>query len=369
MYSRAHLLIQKEINEINAENGFSIAKLNDENIFELIALIEGLPKTSWENGIFQIFLKFSENYNFVPPKVFFQTIPYHPNVDINTGRPSLDFLDDLNKWKPDYTIKHILKSLQFLLANPLLDRSVNMDAVFMLKGNPMQYEGIVRQSVNATQRIRQILKVDDANDAKSSSPARLDHHTRLPLFKINKEPTKIIKNEKDYAKHQAKNKSFTNISYDDYCKLWKGIATTKSNNEEENIYIKNDLFQNPNLMSQHISISLKELEDQINKQLTEHKNIMYGKFDFEPKINLKEQKIQNTIPINNENAKTNKNSNQVKAVNYNDLNTNKLQNQNNKSEAPITSSNPVNNKPKFEDTDDDLFENEVDELINWTKNI
>ncbi len=46
-----------------------------------------------------------------------------------------------------------MKSLQNLLAYPLLDRAVNMDAVFMLKGNPNQYEKVVKQSVIATQRI------------------------------------------------------------------------------------------------------------------------------------------------------------------------------------------------------------------------
>ena len=135
MYSRAHILIQKEIAEAESDEKTIITKVNDENVFELTVLVEGLPNTSWENGSFQVYIKFNENYNFEPPCVYFQSIHYHPNIDMITGRPSIDFLDDKYKWRQDFSIKHILQTIQNLLAYPLLDRAVNMDAVFMLKGN------------------------------------------------------------------------------------------------------------------------------------------------------------------------------------------------------------------------------------------
>lgn len=386
MYSRAHLLIQKEINELKNEKGLSIGKLDDNNVFELIASIEGLPHTSWENGVFQIYLKFSENYNFTPPKVYFQTVPYHPNVDISNGRPSLDFLDEISKWKPEYTIKHILKSLQQLLANPLLDRSVNMDAVFMLKGNPDQYDSIIKQSVIATKEIQQLLKQkiseSSSSEFETAENISVDFSARYPLFKLNKEPTTLLKNENEFKKMQIINeKSLKNISFDDYCKLWKGIATTKSSNDEENAYLKTDLFQNPHLMPQHISISLIELEEQINKQLNEHKNIMYGKFNFENKFlgELKER----TLPPTNTTA-VSKSNIQPKVVNYNDLNNNKIEkssyltNKANSSFSKQNSSlnfsksahtNSTKTSEKLFERNDELFEQEVDELINWTKNI
>ena len=107
MFSRSHILIQNEIIEAELNNKVTITKVNDDNIFELVASIEGLPQTHWQNGIFQIFLKFTENYNFEAPSVFFQTIPYHPNIEMTTGRPSIDFLDNKHKWKSEYNIKYI----------------------------------------------------------------------------------------------------------------------------------------------------------------------------------------------------------------------------------------------------------------------
>ena len=134
MYSRAHLLIQEQINSLESDPKILVNRLHSDNIFELIALIEGQKHSMWENGVFQVYLKFSENYNTEPPLVFFQTIPYHPNIDMISGKPSVDFLDNKTKWRSDYTIHDILKYLQQLLAYPLLDLAVNMEAVFMLKG-------------------------------------------------------------------------------------------------------------------------------------------------------------------------------------------------------------------------------------------
>ena len=384
MLSRAHILIEKEINEANSNEGFTVTKLNENNIFELIASVEGLSKTSWQNGVFQVYLKFTENYNLEPPCVFFQTIPYHPNIDMTTGRPSLDFLDDINKWKPEYTITHVLKSLQLLLANPLLDRAVNMDAVFMLKGNPVQYESIVKQSVLATQQIKKVLRqaLSAANSERESFSKKTESleenlsKAKYPLFKITNDSTNLlINNETDYKKLQQTRKPFRNISYDDYCTLWKNIATTKSGKHDENVYVKNELYENPNLIAQHISISIKDLEEQIIKQLNEHKNIMYGKFDFANRRNDIAQTIMenrkslfakakasnndNPIPNPISNANTEKRSSASYYSTGNEI----------KDKIIKVHTSNLNNKPPIHDSNDDLFEKEVDDLINWTKNI
>lgn len=375
MYSRAHLIIQKQIDELNDEPDITIIQPNANNIFELIALVEGPQRTVWEKGVFQLYLKFNENYNESPPDdVYFQTIPYHPNIDIHTGRPSLDFLEQANKWKPEYTIRHILKSLQQLLANPLLDRSINMDAVFMLKGNPTQYETIVRHSVLATRKIRQLLKeslgyetADNADKIIYIDDFATKSFNRFKLFELNKENDRqnmAADKEKDRTGRRLKNepaKQLKNaISYDDYCKMWKGIATTKSNKQEENIYVKSTLSKNPNLLPQHMSISLRDLEDHVNRQLNEHKNIMYGKFNF---VNGK-----------NGSAEPNARNNRNLAVNYNLLNEKDRSKSNSAASSKHSNADLAepSRQPNNNDNhllNDELFEQEVDELINWTKNI
>lgn len=158
MLSRAHLLIQRDLDELESDADITIlpAPGPKPTIFNLIALINGPHDTIWSDGVFQLNLRFDENYNEIPPECYFYTIPFHPNVDPESGKPMIDFLDrDLDKWTPEHhSIRHVLKSVQQLLANPLLDRAVNMHAVFMLKGNLSEYEKIVRQTVHATQNIR-----------------------------------------------------------------------------------------------------------------------------------------------------------------------------------------------------------------------
>ena len=89
MYSRAHLLIENDLDELvkNPVNGIVVLKLFENNFFDIVAKIEGLPNTIWESGVFQVYLKFNEYYNDAPPLVSFQTIPFHPNIDVSSGRP------------------------------------------------------------------------------------------------------------------------------------------------------------------------------------------------------------------------------------------------------------------------------------------
>lgn len=421
MYSRSHILIQNEITEAELDKKVTITKVNDDNIFELVASIEGLPQTHWQNGIFQIFLKFTENYNNEPPSVFFQTIPYHPNIEMSTGRPSIDFLDNKHKWKSDYNIKYILTKLQNLLAYPMLDRAVNMDAVFLLKGNPSQYENIIKQSVIATQRISRAWDQTLTNRSNTTSVNSLHSESKsrpkssvafekqsydIDLIKYfeneNSEP-EVVKNNKLFRKYplftledeiikKIPNKSATksydkwtsksnnesqlkNISFDDYCTLWKGIATSKASKDDENVYLKTGLLENPNLLSQHLSISIKELEEQVYQQLNEHKSIMYGKFDFSNRSlkAFEKNALANKAEYMYEAPKINE-----QPVSYNELKNspNNLahsinQNTNNDNHEALNKSQQKSgrsNRTEY-DVNDDFDEEEVDQLINWTKNI
>jgi ubiquitin-protein ligase len=366
MFSRAHLIIKSEIEDANKEKGLNVLEANQNSIFELVALVEGLPQTIWQDGVFQVYIKFESTYNQTPPQVFFQTIPFHPNIDKMTGRPSLDFLDEPSKWRQSYTLKFILKQLQYLLAYPFLDRAVNMDAVFLLKDNPQEYEKVVKQSIIATKRIREILKaqknvsskeiqndliINPNVDSKFSNAT--DTLTRFPLFKIKNEDAGVQLKREGSENSDSNYNLIKNISFDDYSKLWFGIATTKSMKDEQNSYLNENLLNNPNLLAQHISISLNELEEQVFRQLTEHRNVMYGRFSFENgnKTSLRTGSAKKVIaPPKN------------RAVNYNSLN---------QARSSDNSNPSLNQVLKIKTTvaDDENFEQEVDQLLNWTKNI
>ncbi len=117
-------------------------------------------------GIFRLYITFDEHYNIRPPEVCFHTIPFHPNgnfnapatfvferfssngkpkssyqallldtnvdlwcssvwtmsqfvqnlsVDMITGKPCVNFLDDLTQWKANYSVAGILLTIQVTL--------------------------------------------------------------------------------------------------------------------------------------------------------------------------------------------------------------------------------------------------------------
>jgi ubiquitin-protein ligase len=411
MYSRAHLLIEKEMREVNNEPDMSINKLNENSIFELVAYIQGLSHSAWEKGVFKLNLKFTERYNQEPPKVTFQTIPYHPNIDEKTGRPSLDFLDEYTKWKPNvHNIRFILKNLQYLLANPYLDRAVNMGAVFLLKDNPFEFEEIIKESVIASQKLFQKNQQNNPSQLSLNSNQSIKFRKQIQngttahkLYNVNDDNDDEYFS-REYAKFQEKTKSFKNISFEDYIDLWRGIATTKASTYEENIYLKSKVFENPAILFQHLSISLKDLEREVYKQLTEHKNLMYGNFDFSNRkfsnekvfVNndkddnlgadridevkrsiINNSNVSNQINLNNNNNNSNEYANNENSKNnFNDtMNESSLNLKTRITPSPklikvtVKKASSSVDQQSFLQNDDELFEKEVDDLINWTKNI
>ncbi|KAI9000252.1 ubiquitin-conjugating enzyme/RWD-like protein, partial [Gaertneriomyces semiglobifer] len=131
------------------------------DIFHWQAIVEGLPETPWEGGIFQLELFFDEDYNEVPPDIYFVTVPFHPNVDMKDGRPCIPFLTDESEWNSNTPLPNILLQLQFLLANPGLDQPVNIAAAEIYTSAPHLYEQLIRDSVIASRRIRgKVLAID-----------------------------------------------------------------------------------------------------------------------------------------------------------------------------------------------------------------
>ena len=401
MYSRAHLLIENDLNELinNPVDGILVFKLAENNYFDIVAKIEGLPNTIWEAGVFQVFLKFNEFYNDAPPLVSFQTIPFHPNIDVVSGRPALDFLDDISKWKQEYTIKYILQSLQQLLASPLLDRAVNMDAVFMLKGNQERYNKIAHESVIASQRLQKglapfpghhynkstFIKNVDATQSVNTFTSGIGHLSSTsvaatPLYSTNTISASATIALADGGKTASfasnrdsqSSKSTKRISFEDYYRLWKGIATSKEAETSENIYIKYDLKQNPIQMAQHLGLTIKDLELQMMQQLNDHKSIMYGKFDFQQneteEINKNGKEKDRTITNNL------KRITKMKDIYLNKKNKSfeteeSKQHQLTSIRTEPTNPSIVSKKQPSIVNNSSNWENEVDELVNWTENL
>jgi len=99
--------------------------LNEEDMTDVQAIVEGPPGTPYAGGYFRVKLVLSKDYPVSPPKGFFLTKIFHPNV----GPQGEICVNTLKKdWKPDLGIKHILLTIKCLLIVPNPESALNEEA-------------------------------------------------------------------------------------------------------------------------------------------------------------------------------------------------------------------------------------------------
>ena len=87
----------------------------DTDITHWNATIIGPEDTPYHGGIFYMDIKFTNEYPFKPPKVYFTTPIYHCNIN-RQGGICLDILKD--NWSPALNTSTLLLSICSLLAEP-----------------------------------------------------------------------------------------------------------------------------------------------------------------------------------------------------------------------------------------------------------
>lgn len=102
---------------------------NDEDVTSVQADIDGPSGTPYYGGSFRIRLVLGKNFPSSPPKGFFVTKIFHPNV----GRNGEICVNTLKKdWNQDLGIKHILLTIKCLLIVPNPESALNEEAGKML---------------------------------------------------------------------------------------------------------------------------------------------------------------------------------------------------------------------------------------------
>ena len=92
----------------------------------LKAEIEGPEQTPYHTRYFQLKLVLSADFPSTPPRGYFLTKIYHPNVDPTTGAICVDTLK--SGWTPSTTLGHVLTVIRCLLIVPFPESSLNDEA-------------------------------------------------------------------------------------------------------------------------------------------------------------------------------------------------------------------------------------------------
>jgi len=108
--------IKKELEALVEDPPFncSAGPLGDD-IYHWTATVMGPSDSPYAGGLFFLDIRFPSDYPFKPPKVFFTTRIYHPNIN-GGGGICLDILKD--QWSPALTISKVLLSICSLLDDP-----------------------------------------------------------------------------------------------------------------------------------------------------------------------------------------------------------------------------------------------------------
>lgn len=105
--------------------GIEFVAGESDSVSEIFAIISGPEGTPFSGGAFKMKLVVSEDYPSAPPKGYFLTKIYHPNVALN-GEICVNTLK--RDWTADVTLKHILQVIRCLLIVPFPESALNEEA-------------------------------------------------------------------------------------------------------------------------------------------------------------------------------------------------------------------------------------------------
>lgn len=148
--------------------------VNEDNVTDIQAWIGGPDSTPYEGGYFRVKVILGADFPAVPPKCYFLTKIYHPNIS-KTGEVCVNSLK--RDWKKEHGIAHILLIVKGLLYQPNPESALNQEAAMALLSD---HDGFIREaqlmtSIHAASvpsDVRKALSPNAGNTAKpGTTPA------------------------------------------------------------------------------------------------------------------------------------------------------------------------------------------------------
>lgn len=184
--------IVKEMYDLstNPPEGIKV-KVNEMDVTDIQAIIEGPAGTPYTRGAFRVKIVLAKDFPASPPKAYFLTKIFHPNVASN-GEICVNTLK--KDWKPDLGIKHVLLTIKCLLIVPNAESALNEEAGKLLLE---RYDDYSQRAKMMTEIHAQPAKSCD-NDENDGGPLSKKHAVDKKLHDKNKE--KILKEKKRILK-------------------------------------------------------------------------------------------------------------------------------------------------------------------------
>jgi len=144
----------REITELrnNPPEGIRVVT-NEENMLDLTGIVEGPEQTPYAGGYFRVQFQFTHEFPAAPPKCWFTTKIFHPNVS-SAGEICVNTLK--KDWQASYGIAYILVTIKCLLIYPNPESALDEEAGKLLLEDYDAYCSRAKliTSVHATPRTR-----------------------------------------------------------------------------------------------------------------------------------------------------------------------------------------------------------------------
>ncbi|XP_043218803.1 ubiquitin-conjugating enzyme E2 S-like [Amphibalanus amphitrite] len=145
---------------------------SEQDVTQVEALIDGPAGTPYAGGVFRVKLSLSKDFPRSPPKGFFMTRIFHPNVAAN-GEICVNTLK--KDWKADLGIKHLLLTIKCLLIVPNPESALNEEAGKMLLE---RYDDYCQRAKMMTEIHAQVAR--SSKSADEGEPMAKKHATERP---------------------------------------------------------------------------------------------------------------------------------------------------------------------------------------------
>jgi len=162
--------------------------LNDQDVTDIQATISGPAGTPYASGQFKVKLALGKDFPASPPKGFFITKIFHPNVASN-GEICVNTLK--KDWKPDLGIRHILLVIKCLLIVPNPESALNEEAGKLLLEAYDDYFARAKMMTEIHAQAPKVLKSDKLDEIEDE-PQSKKHATDKKML----ERKKVLKEKK-----------------------------------------------------------------------------------------------------------------------------------------------------------------------------
>ncbi|XP_049695522.2 ubiquitin-conjugating enzyme E2 S [Helicoverpa armigera] len=105
--------------------------LREDDLTDVVAQLEGPADTPYAGGTFRVRLVLGREFPAAPPRAYFLTKLFHPNVAPDTGEVCVNTLK--RDWRPELGLEHALLAVKCLLIAPNAESALNAEAAALLR--------------------------------------------------------------------------------------------------------------------------------------------------------------------------------------------------------------------------------------------